>query len=292
MWISRQASRRVRPAVGRQAFDAVGLAAALAFIPELAGARAGAIPQPHPGWIAVLILAARYGHGGFFAGLIAAAVAVGAGAEFAGAGQATAWNGLGSQSNWIACGACLAVSWVASWHLRRQADLRERLRAGSDRAVAADATIETLREVVTTLRARVDRTSTSLSFLRDVAARLEGTDPVAAAEGAADLALARTGARAVTVKVGMNGFQWLLAVRDASGGSQTLAPLQLRDADLTVPIRNGDQRVGVLALFGIPRSGLDEATAHDLGIIASWCGPALAIAAWPLEATASVLEAR
>jgi hypothetical protein len=59
-----------------------------------------------------------------------------------------------------------------------------------------------------------------------------------------------------------------------------LAPLELREADLTVPIRNANDRVGVIALWGTPRSGLDDATAHDLAVIASWCAPALAVAAW------------
>jgi|SRR5882672_7615765 len=278
MSISSQPGREVRSAPSRRWLDAFGLAVALAFIPELAGARAGVVLEPHPGWIAVLVLAARYGSGGLFRGLIAAAGAVGIGAAIAGTGLVTSLSPLDSGPNLIACGACLAVSWVASWHLRREEDLCERLSALTDRAAEADATIETLRGAVATLRARVDHTSTSLSFLRDVAARLEGTDPVAAAEGAADLALARTGACAAAVRVGIDGFQRLLAVRDARG-PEALAPLALGDADLTVPIRNGHARAGVIALWGIPRSGLDDATAHDLAVIASWCQPALAIAA-------------
>src|SRR5258705_433047 len=123
-------------------------------------------------------------------------------------------------------------------------------------------------------------------FLRDVATRLEGTDPVAAAEAAADLALARTGACAVAVKVGTGGFSRLLAVRDARG-PETLAPLVIRDADLTVPIRKGNDPIGVLALWGVPRSGLDDATAHDLAVIASWCTPALAVAEWRPEEPAN-----
>ncbi len=280
MWTSRQPGRQARPAVRRRALDAFVLAVAFGFLPELVRARAGAVLEPHPGWVAVLLLAARDGSGGFFAGLIATAVAVGIGSAVTGLG--TSWSHLDSGPNLIAFGACLTVSWVSSWHLRRQADLCERLRALSDRAAEAETTIETLRGVVATLRARVDRTSTSLSFLRDVAARLEGADPVAAAEGAADLALARTGACAAAVKVGMGGFQRTLAVRDARGPG-ALEPLVLRDADLTVPICNGNHRFGVIALWGIPRSGRDDAVAHDLGVIASWCVPALDIAAWRPE---------
>jgi hypothetical protein len=62
-----------------------------------------------------------------------------------------------------------------------------------------------------------------------------------------------------------------------------LTPLAQRDADVKVPIRDGNRRVGVIALWGIPRSGLDDATRHDLEVIASWCVPALAVAAWRPE---------
>lgn len=286
MFISRTAPEpQVRPALRRRALEALGLAVALAFLPEVVAARAGVVLQPHPGWIAVLLLAARDGRRGFFAGLTAVACAVAVGSATTGIGLATAWSRVGSGPNQLAFGACLTVSWIASWHLRRHADLSERLLALTDEAAAAEATIGTLRGVVTALRARVDRTSTSLSFLRSVAARLEGGDAVAAAEGAADLALARTGAFAAQVRVGVGGFQRLLAVRDARGPA-ALAPLVLRDADLTVPIVGGKDRVGVIALWGIRRSQLDEATANDLAVIAAWCVRALALAAWRPEETA------
>jgi len=284
MWISRPPVGRVWTALRRRALDAFWLTATLAFLPEWMGARAGVVLEPHPAWIAVLVLAARYGSGGLFTGLIAAATAVGIGSLVAGTGPATAWSRLDSGPNLIALGACLIISWVGARHLRRQAELRERLRALSDRTAEAARSIDTLRDLVAKLRARVDRTSTSLSFLRDVAARIEGTDPVAAAEAAAELALARTGACAAVVEVGMRGFHRLLAIRDARE-PRTLAPLAVSGADMTVPIRNGNDRAGVIALWGIRRSELDDATAHDLAVIASWCAPALAIAAWrPTEA--------
>ena len=275
MSISRRSEGQARSALKRRALDAFGLAVVFGFLPELARAYPGVVLEPHPAWIAVLVLTARDGSGGCYAGLIAAAAAVAAGSAIAGTGLATSWSSLDSAPNLIAFGACLAVSWVTSRHLRRHADLAERLRALSDRAAEAEVTIEALRSVVATLRARVDRTSTSLSFVRDVAARLEGNDPIAAAEGAADLALARTGACAAEVKVGIGGFQRLLAVRDARGPG-VLAPLEIRDADVRVPIRNGNNRVGVIALWGIP-GPLDDATAHDLEVIATWCAPALAV---------------
>jgi len=258
--------------------EALGLVAIFALIPQLAMSRAGGLLAPHPGWIAVLVLAGRYGSGGFFTGLLTATCAVGIGSLASGAGLQPLARSDDVGSDLIALGVCLFVSWMASWHLRLESRLSERLREVSDRATAHVATIKTLHEAVSRLRARVDRAATSLSFLRDVAARLEGDDPVAAAEGAADLALARTGATAAAVKAGAGAFQRLLAVRDARG-PKGLAPLAMDGADLIVPIRSGVDRVGVIALWGVPRSGLDEATVHDLSIIASWCTRALGFAA-------------
>jgi hypothetical protein len=255
--------------------EALVLVALFALAPEWAASRSGATLDPHPLWIAVAILAARHGAGGLLAGVVAGIATVGAGSVLPGADHRLSWGRLDSAPNLIAFAACLAVSWIASWHLRREARQEERIRKLSERADEADVTMGALREAASTLRARVDRTSTSLSFLRDVASRLEGRDPVAAAEGAADLALARTGAHAAAVRVGAGGSQRLLAVRDARY-PQALAPLDFRHADWSVPIRSGNERIGILLLWGIPRSGRDEAMDHDLAVIASWCVRSLA----------------
>jgi uncharacterized coiled-coil protein SlyX len=270
MSISRGSVRPVRPTLRRLALEAIGLAAVFVFLPTWAGVSPRVVP--HPGWIAVFVLAARYGRNGFFMGLIAVAGAAVVGLAVTGAGLAYLWSRLASGSSLVAFGACLAVSWIGSWHLRREADLSAQMLTLSTRAADAEATIETLREVVATLRARVDRASTSLSFLRNAAERLEGTDLAAAAEGAADLALARTGASAATVVVGVNGSRRLLAVRDARG-IEGLAPLA--HAELSVSIRDGLDRVGVIGLWGISGGKLDDATAHDLGVIASWLARAI-----------------
>ena len=187
---------------------------------------------------------------------------------------AATWARIDSGENAVALGACLLVSWVGTWHQRRAADLDERRRTLTARVSDAEATIATLRDVVARLRARADRTATSLSFLREAASRLDGDDPVAAAEGAVDLALARTGARAAEVRVVREGARRRLALRDARG-PQTLEPLEAGDADVNVPIRDGGDVLGVLALWDLPRSGLDVAAERDLAVIASWCVPAL-----------------
>lgn len=258
---------------------ALGLAALLAFPPELLRLRTGVTFEPHPAWIVVLLFAARDGSAGLLAGIMACGIAMGVASIAVGGLLAASYAPLTSGPNLIAFAACLTVSWIASWHLRRQADLTRRLRQYSERAADTDAAIKGLRNVVSRLRARVDRASTSLSFLRDVATRLDGTDPVAAAEAAADLALARTGASAAEIKVGPDGFRRLLAVRDARG-PRGLEPLTLRDADLKLPIRNANHLIGILALWGMPDREPDAATTHDLAIITSWCAPALASGAW------------
>lgn len=261
----------------RPLWDAAALSIPFALVPAWALARAGTVLTPHPGWIAVLVVSARHGGTGFLTGILVAAVAVALGSTLAGAAP---WRGRWDTGpELIAFGACMLVSWVASWHVRRGEELGERLREAEDQVAASDVTIKALRVVVQTLRDRVDRTSTSLSFLRSAATRLEGSDPFAAAEAAADLALARTGASAAAVRVRTHGSEMLLAIRDVRGHAEH-APLEPHDAQLTVPIHAGPERLGDLSLWGLPSSSLDKSTKHDLEVIASWCVPATAMARW------------
>src|SRR5690242_18213197 len=123
MSISDRAARPTWYARSRRTLEAPALAALLAFAPELLRLRAGITLMPHPGWIAVLVLAARDGSAGLLAGLIASAAAIGVAALVAGAPWPRAYAGLTAGPNLIACAACLTVSWIASWHLRQQAEL-------------------------------------------------------------------------------------------------------------------------------------------------------------------------
>jgi len=264
------------------ALEALGLAFLFAFLPVLPWARSGPVFEPHPGWIAVLVQSARYGSGGFLTGMAAAAAAVGLGSAIAGTGLSEALGTLESVPNLMALGACLAVSWVASCHTERQAVLHRQLQVLSDRAADAESTIQALHGVLEVLRARVDRTYVSLSFLRDVASRMDGSDPVDAAEGAADLALMRSGAAVVALKVGKGDSERCLALRDMSG-PDSLMPSDLGSPDLSVPICAGDDRVGVIELWGLPQTTPDRATAHDLAVIASWCGPVVGHCVWLQE---------
>src|SRR5258705_5596784 len=121
MWISKQPRHPDRPAPRGRALDAFGLVVALAFLPEFVGARAGVVLQPHPGWIAVLVLAARYGSGGLFTGLIAGACAVGIGSAVAGSRPRGSWGRLPPGAHLIPVCACPPGSRGPPFHFRRPA---------------------------------------------------------------------------------------------------------------------------------------------------------------------------
>ena len=265
-----------------RALEAIAAAMAFAFLPELPWAGRGTATAPQLGWIAVLILSARYGPTGFLTGAIAAVAGVGIGSVLAGDGFASHWSRVASAPDLVALGACLIVSWVASGHARRQAELRERLSAAAERAAHAEATARSLSDEVEVLRARADRASTSLAFLRDVAAQLDGRDPVAAAEGAADLALLRTGALAVSIQLVDGELRRVVAFRHAAR-TNGLTPRELPAPDVSLPVRAGREIVGLMTLWGLGRSAIDAATAGDLDVIASWCGPALTHTGRPAE---------
>src|SRR5262245_49326702 len=125
------------PALKKRALETLGLAIAFGLVPQLLGARAGAVLAPHPGWIAVLVLAARHGTPGFYSGLFTTGATVVLGSSLAGAGFASPWVYRDAGQDLIAFGACLAVSWIASWQLRMRARLSARLRALSHRAAQA-----------------------------------------------------------------------------------------------------------------------------------------------------------
>ena len=271
--------RRIASTVGRRVVESSGLALVFGLGPDLVRWPLIDAGVPHPGWVAVVVLAARYGVGGLLSGLLALVAAMALGTTFTGTPLLSAWGRLHTTPDLVAFGACLGVSGVASWHLRCRLDLQEALAAMTVRARQAEETVGALRGAVATLRARVDRSWNALSFLRDVTERLEGPDPIAAAEGAADLALARTGASAVVIYTVSEGLSRPLAVRDARG-PQTLAPLLAHEAALKVPMDNGSESIGFISLWGVTASELDPATTRDLEIVGMWCADALAGLSW------------
>src|SRR5262245_34559000 len=104
--------------------EAIGLALGCAFLPEVLRLPHGPGFDPHPAWNAVLLLASRYGFGGFLIGIAASGAGVALGSAFTSAAPALTWSRLESGPNQLALAACLLVSWVASRHCRRQAELR------------------------------------------------------------------------------------------------------------------------------------------------------------------------
>src|SRR5437016_4228800 len=110
--------RRLRRAPWRLVLELLALVAGLGTVQWLVGRQYGRILDPHPSWIAVLVLAARYGGAGLLAGLIGASVAFAIVTSRMGTPFAAAWSAFGSGPNLIAFATCLAVSAVASWHLR------------------------------------------------------------------------------------------------------------------------------------------------------------------------------
>jgi len=170
-----------------------------------------------------------------------------------------------------------------------------------------DIIVAELADAAMALRARGDRLDHSLTFIRDVAARLEGGDRLVASQAALDLAIARTGSRAGVVQlVDARGRlrtvaslgAWtllrarppdLLLDRTIKAAFESAAPVRAIDlpdvadvaeagrdqSDVAAPITDdGGEVRGVLALRGVPADSLSHALVHDIGLIARWCAKA------------------
>jgi hypothetical protein len=263
----------------------------------------GAGIAPHPAWAAVILLSARYGSRGFgfafcavWGTLMLTALGMGLGLGLFVAAISNSVPDL------TALVISVLVAWIASAHERRIADLAAR---GVELAVKNnddDATLAGFRDATVALRARADRLDHSLSFIRNVAARLEGGDPFVGAQAALDLAIARTGARAGVVQLAEGrGLRtvaslgaWtlqrarppdILVDRTIKAAFESAAPARgidlpivgRDDSDVATPITDDAGEVlGVLALRGVPQDSLCHALVHDLGLIARWYAKASA----------------
>jgi hypothetical protein len=291
----------VSPAVvAREAVVVAVLVAGLAVL--LAPRDLGAGLAPHPGWAAVILLSARYGSRGFgFAfsavwGLLtltALALGLDLGPLVTAAGN--------SVPDLFALVVCVLVAWIASAHERRIGDLAARAVELEHKDADDGATIAELRDAAVSLRARADRLDHSLTFIRDVSARLEGGDAFVSAHAALELALARTGARAGVVQlVERDRLRTVASLGAWTSRSATppevfvdrtiqaalakAAPVRAvdlsdagrDDSDVATPITDLDGEVlGVLALRGVPSDSLCHALVHDLGLVARWCAKAV-----------------
>ncbi|HEY7371164.1 MAG TPA: hypothetical protein VIF57_03230 [Polyangia bacterium] len=273
--------------------SAVGVAATLA-IAALCGVPylgLGSI-DPHPVWLVVLVIAARYGtHGlGVVLPIAWGALAL----ATAGDGPGRVLDTLAMPVDLGALAGTVLVAWIASGNERRERTLAGKVEALEQRAAADGATIGDLRRAALALRARNDRLDLSLTFLRAIARRLHGADPEAAAQAALELIGARIGARAASVELVADGALRQLAVigiwnRDAPdrtalavlASGQPSRALELAeggpaDSDIAAPIRDGaGQLRGVVAARGVPGGGSSMAALRDLTVIADWASPAL-----------------
>jgi hypothetical protein len=252
--------------------------------------------RPHPVWLVVLALAARYGARGL---VLSAPVAWGTLALLA-----LSWRSLPAHvltelarpSELGALAAAVVVSWIASVHERRAQDLEEQRELLAGKVNHDAAALGELRRAALALRARNDRLDLALTFLRDVARRIDGGDVNAAAEAALTLVVARLGARAGAVEARAGEALTLLATTGAwdaavsAGGTDETVAEALRtgepiraidlagagpdDSDLAAPIVVGTETVGVLAVRGVARVG--AAALRDLTVVAEWLATAFA----------------
>jgi hypothetical protein len=265
---------------------------------------------PHPVWLVVLIIAARYGARGLS---VAIPIAWGGLALVSGpAGPGRVLDTLAMPIELGALAGAVLVAWIASGNERR-----ERLLAGKtaelERRAAADAaTIGDLRRAALALRARTDRLDLSLTFLRNIARRLHGADSEAAAQAALELITARIGARAAAIELTVDGPPADAAAGEAPDGTparqarqpiavvgvwnreapdrtaqaamtsrQPMRAVELSeggptDSDIAAPIVDASGAVrGVVAARGVPGGGSSMAALRDLSVIADWAAPAL-----------------
>jgi len=255
----------------------------------------------HPGWLPVILLAARYGPRGLFWSLGAiAAVLIGVDLVHDGdlAGLATRSH---SASDLLALLAATLVAWVAMMHEGRMSRALDRLKLATEQQAEAEATEQALHDNLGYLRGRLDRLELSLSVWRDIAGRIERGDIAEAADAALELCTIRTGATAGRVQfrdgesltmVAGRGAWVMPAVRfrEKTGDATVQAALFARqvtvagadageaDSQVAAPILDEESGVviGMIALRGLPEGGLRAADLHDLWLVAQWLAPSLA----------------
>jgi hypothetical protein len=245
--------------------------------------------NPHPVWLVVLLLAARYATRGL---VISIAIAWGALAVANGTGgPARALETLSMPIELGALAAVVLVAWVASSNERRERALADKVAVLERRAAADAATIRDLRRAALALRARNDRLDLSLTFLCNIARRLQGDDAEAAAQAALELIGARIGARSASIDLRAGEELRSLAVigiwnreapdRTALEALESRQPMRALDlgpgdSDIAAPIIDAAGEVrGVVAARGVPGGGSSMAALRDLAVIAQWAAPVI-----------------
>jgi len=248
--------------------------------------------NPHPVWLVVLLLAARYATRGL---VISVAIAWGALAIANGAGgPARVLETLSMPIELGALAAVVLVAWVASSNERRERALADKAAVLERRAAADATTIRDLRRAALALRARNDRLDLSLTFLCNIARRLQGGDAEAAAQAALELIGARIGARSASIELRAGEELRSLAVigiwnreapdRTALAALESRQPMRALeladggpgDSDIAAPIIDAAGEVrGVVAARGVPGGGSSMAALRDLAVIAQWAAPVI-----------------
>jgi hypothetical protein len=255
----------------------------------------------HPAWIAILVLSARYGTRGLLLSVALtwgalAAVTLALGRSLAGLELR-----LGATADACALATAILCAWIANLHAARTARGTARLNETEVRLHDADEVIAAMHESLAYLRARNDRMDVSLSFWRDLSARLERGDAEEAARAALELCAIRSGATAGMVHrwdgVSLHPLarhgQWSAAQsrpRDVVSDRTAVAAVTARratsavdvagvsgeDSDVAVPVLDGGGVVlGVISLRGVSPARLFAADLGDLTFTAGWLAPAL-----------------
>jgi hypothetical protein len=279
---------------------ALVLGVALFLPPRDAGLRR---PGPHLVWIAVLLVAARYGTRGLSLALPISAAALAATARLLGQMPALEQRLAGS-ADLLALVAAVLVAWVASTHENRCRQLASDLEAAKNRSLGDRKTAGEMRDMLVALRSRADRMNLSLTFLRNVAQRLEGRDPEEAAAAALALAMTCLEARAGVIKLSrpmrggaqnddiMPGLLSYAGPWNGKGSAPTLEgdhvveaalgtgePVNasdlggvcLGDADMAAPLLDRQGRpFGVLAVRGLPHRAAGAMALRDLTVVSEW----------------------
>jgi len=261
---------------------------------------------PHFAWIAVFLLSARYGTKGLCVSLSLSVALVIASAGILGQMHALGER-LNRNADLAALVAAVLVAWVASTHENRRSAMALELDAAKEGSRSDRKAAREMQSALVALRSRADRMSLSLTFLRNVAARLEGKNPEQAISAALTLAMTCLGARAGVVEIAASipgaGFDITPSLSSwtgpwngdgsapvLSGDRVVAAALEARmpviaadvdgaginDADMVAPLldRNG-KPFGVLALRGLPHRGVGMMAIRDLAVASGWLANSL-----------------
>lgn len=257
----------------------------------------------HPAWLAIIVLAARYGPAGLFSAFAAVVVPIAAIAMIRSGGTDVVVARFAARPDLIPLIAATAVAWIAMSHHGRLARLKGRYGESQLEQERLGHWADALEASVGYLRSRCDRIDASVQLWRRTAQRIERGDLAQAADAALELCMIRTGATAGSVERFDRGSRTVVcrrgrwqatdAVTRGLLGDETIgAAIQQgvtrlaadvcrsshADSDVAVPVIDQIEGtvLGAVALRGADPARLRPAELRDLETIAEWLSPALA----------------